>query len=352
MPQRKLQPAPVGWLARHSIRYLAGAGFADQTRTLLSRIGSESIAPCNGRAFRMPLRDQAALLNLAAELLRDPSAGFHLALQFDPREWGPLYYMLGSAGTLRKAIAREVQMASPLEEGFRAALRGEDALGLAFQFAGVERRLERQLTDFTVTAHLRMFRKFTERELVPRRVTFIHGSEGDVSEMQRYFGVEIGFGAEEDRLVFNPEDADLPCVDHDPFLETLMMELHDGSSASSDEPFRLTVEKALTARLGHGTVLLDDIAASLGVNRRKLARRLADEGERFSNILDRVRYDLAMRYLRQTRLPISQIGWLLGYGEASTFVRAVRRWTDSSPAALRRTAVGHETGDKASETKD
>jgi AraC-like DNA-binding protein len=40
-------------------------------------------------------------------------------------------------------------------------------------------------------------------------------------------------------------------------------------------------------------------------------------------------------YLRQRHLPLSEIAFLLGYSELSAFSRAVRRWSGTSPSALR-----------------
>jgi AraC-like DNA-binding protein len=74
-------------------------------------------------------------------------------------------------------------------------------------------------------------------------------------------------------------------------------------------------------------------AQRLGVSRRTLARRLASEGHTFGEILDRLRFDLAKRYLHEHDLQISNVGWLLGYQETSAFYQAFRRWTGKTPHA-------------------
>ena len=47
------------------------------------------------------------------------------------------------------------------------------------------------------------------------------------------------------------------------------------------------------------------------------------------------RYELALAYLKQRYLPLSEVAFLLGYSELSAFSRAVRRWTGESPKAIR-----------------
>ncbi len=55
----------------------------------------------------------------------------------------------------------------------------------------------------------------------------------------------------------------------------------------------------------------------------------------FASILDGLRAALALRYLEEPDLSISQIAWLLGYREVSSFTHAVKRWTGRTPKQLR-----------------
>ena len=72
------------------------------------------------------------------------------------------------------------------------------------------------------------------------------------------------------------------------------------------------------------------------MSERTFARRLAAEGLSFRAILDELRRDLAVGYLEETQLQISQIAWLLGFHQPSAFSHACRRWTGKSPMDFRR----------------
>jgi AraC-like DNA-binding protein len=50
---------------------------------------------------------------------------------------------------------------------------------------------------------------------------------------------------------------------------------------------------------------------------------------------------------RDTALSVSQIAEMLDYAEASTFTRAFRHWSGSTPCAWRRQALARDPGDKA-----
>ena len=71
------------------------------------------------------------------------------------------------------------------------------------------------------------------------------------------------------------------------------------------------------------------------MSRRTLIRKLGDEGAGFAEILDETRAALAKRYLAERDLQITEIAWLLGYQETSSFTHAFKRWTGMTPRQLR-----------------
>jgi len=77
-------------------------------------------------------------------------------------------------------------------------------------------------------------------------------------------------------------------------------------------------------------------ANMLNLSPRTYRRRLEREGHSYQELLDRVRAEHATRYLQNTRLPLSSIGYMVGFNDASNFRRAYQRWTGRSPADVRR----------------
>lgn len=193
--------------------------------------------------------------------------------------------------------------------------------------------------EFWMTYVLRLSRALTGRELVPSMVSFLHHREGDTAEMQRYYGCALMFGMARDCIVFDSAEAELPNVTADPFLHRFLLEYYDDAAArrhSGQSSLRTRVENAITSRLPNGTAIIGNIASDLGMSSRTLSRRLAEEGSSFSSILDDLRSSLANRYLLDSELSISQIAWLLGYTEVSSFAHAFQRWTGRSPTSARR----------------
>ena len=68
---------------------------------------------------------------------------------------------------------------------------------------------------------------------------------------------------------------------------------------------------------------------------RTLSRKLGRAGTSYFTILEELRKALAIRYLRESRLPLSEIAFLLGYSGLNSFSEAFRRWTGQSPGQFR-----------------
>jgi AraC-like DNA-binding protein len=128
--------------------------------------------------------------------------------------------------------------------------------------------------------------------------------------------------------------AQTPLPYADPYLNELLVRYCDEAIAArrkNSTTWQLKVENAIAPLLPHGQATIEKVAKGLGVARRTLTRRLASEGLTFRKVLNRLRIDLAKRYLQERDLPMSEIAWLLGYREPSAFNHAFKRWTGSTP---------------------
>src|SRR6202008_4974124 len=77
------------------------------------------------------------------------------------------------------------------------------------------------------------------------------------------------------------------------------------------------------------------IAKLLEVSDRSLRRQLREQGISFRVLLDELRMQIALKYLRTTRLANEDISLGLGFRDAANFRRAFRRWTNKSPSEIR-----------------
>jgi AraC-like DNA-binding protein len=83
----------------------------------------------------------------------------------------------------------------------------------------------------------------------------------------------------------------------------------------------------------------EKIAQQLHVTPRTLRRKLREQKTSLRGLLDELRMNLALKYLRDTDLATKGIAHALGYSETTSFRRALRRWTRSAPTDVRKQVI-------------
>jgi len=206
------------------------------------------------------------------------------------------------------------------------------------RYVGVSRHLDRHQIEFFVTVLVRLCRQLTGIRLVPTHVKLAHRRDGGCPEMTEFFGDKVEFDAAVDEVLFAPASRDMPVVSADHHLNKILIGYCEEALSRRPRkrgPFRSSVENAIVPLLPHGKARANEVSRRLGVSQRTLARRLSSEQMSFSSVLENLKIDLAERYLADEALSISQVAWLLGYQEVSSFTHAFKRWTSKTPRQVR-----------------
>jgi AraC-like DNA-binding protein len=332
-------PTAQGGLSRLAIAHLTSAGVP--VAPLLKRAGltPEVIADPEER---LSVRIQIRLLDEAAIALKDDCLGFTLARKFDPRELGLLYYIMASSQTLGDALKRVARYSQITNEALVVRYREGNRLIISLSYSGVPRHSDRHQIEFCMFAVLRVCRVLTGQNLVPQHFSIAHHRSEVASDMTRFVGTKVEFGADTDEFALNANARELPLIHADAYLNNLLLKNCEAALADRRgdmSQLRTRVENAISSFLPHGRVLVEDVARSLGMSKRTLARKLSDEGLNFTEILQQLRRDLAVRYLGDRKLHVSKIAWLLGFNEVSAFTHTFKRWTGKTPSQMRTAAA-------------
>ena len=192
--------------------------------------------------------------------------------------------------------------------------------------------------EFCMFGLLRICRMLTGQNLVPQYFSIAHHRSEVASDMTRFVGTKVEFGADTDEFALNANARELPLIHADTHLNDLLLKYCEAALANRPgdvSQLRTRVENAISSLLPHGRVLVGDVARNLGMSERTLGRKLADEELNFTQILQQLRRDLAVRYLDDRRLQVSKIAWLLGFHDVSAFTHACKRWTGKTPSQMR-----------------
>lgn len=328
-------PSTAGGVARLAYDRLRIAGL-DPAPVVLG--AGLTIGDIEDRKRRLDARAQVRMLELAAEALQDDCFGFHLARDFELGEVGLLYYVLASSERLADALRNAQRYLAINNEGVRLRVSSEGGLAIGLEYRNINRLSDRHQIEFWLITLVRICRTITSTRFAPKQVKLRHFRPETPADVRSYLGCEIDFAADRDETVFPSVIATLPVVGADAHLNKMLLDYAD-EALSHRAPGRVgarsQVEDQIAQLLPHGKANASVVARRLGMSRRTLARALSSEGIDFSTILETFREALAKRYLRENELPISQVAWLLGYREVSSFTHAFARWTGVTPKAFR-----------------
>jgi AraC-like DNA-binding protein len=172
---------------------------------------------------------------------------------------------------------------------------------------------------------------------LPRAVTFAHGPPRSLGSHRRVFGPRLQFEQERNALWLDRASLDTGLSSRSmpthAMLKKLLVARVDGAQAVAAK-----TEAAMRALMPFADCGREEVARLTNLSQRTLQRRLAEAGTSFQQLRDRVRADIALKYLRQSSLQAAQIAEILGYSEPAAFTRAFRRQHGLTPSAARRSA--------------
>jgi AraC-like DNA-binding protein len=283
----------------------------------------------------------SALLDLAFEkassLIPDPAFALRSAECWHPSNLGTLGYAWLSSGSLRTALKRMARYTRVIGQRMSARC-ADDELGLHFLYehGRGETRVGQTMADYTLALIVDMCRTNFGPALTLESVSLRRPVPKNPKPYQDFFSCPIHFGAAVDGFVLERHIADrpLPTSNHelattfDAILAKQLAEIANGDLESRCKAY-------LLEQLTSGEPSEEALARAMGMSPRTLQRRLGDLGMTYKGVLEKTRYDLALRYLDDPKKSVTDVTFLLGFSEQSAFTRAFKRWNGSAPTAYR-----------------
>ena len=178
----------------------------------------------------------------------------------------------------------------------------------------------------------------------PFEVTFSHAEPAGTAAYVRVFSelATIRFGQPSCGFNFPRQALEDRLPTADPKLHAVVRGLADRLllELPKADSFTARVRVLLMEGLARGKSSALDVAQALHVSPNTLTRKLAHEGTRFKDLSEEIRRSMALRYVGETDLALSEIAFLLGFSQAAAFHRAFKRWTEQTPLEYRNARRG------------
>lgn len=273
------------------------------------------------------------LLKLSAARSGDPLFGLKLGLSQGVSIFGPILYLLNNARTVGEALT-ELKQYFHLHMGaahVEVSAYG-DQIQLAYRVLDPGQPGINQGAELALGVGRKLLQTLMGENWQPHPMLLEHARQAPLTAYQKLLGVSPRFNSDTTALLLKPAELELPLSQADPTLHRLIREHLDTLQNLTDLELPGYVSNLLRDLLPQGRVTVDHIARCMAMSRRTLQRRLSDSGTSFQAVLDETRQKMALRYLRDSTLQVTQLSDLLGYADLSAFSRAFTRWFGMPPS--------------------
>jgi AraC-like DNA-binding protein len=291
-------------------------------------------------ATRVSLTQIVACCRNAISLSPDPMFAYRTGLRFHIPAYGMYGFAMLSSMDFRQTMRfaeQYHQLGAPLTDHAFAEVEGDGVWTITPKpHSQIDPILYRHVVELYFGIHTSLHRDVMGPQFAPRelRVTFQPPPDPDV--YARVLGAPVRYGQPRNQLVFDaawldgrPELGNAVTYAHvreicDRLLDEL--ERHEGVVGGVRHQLMSCLMRQMS---------LEDVAGQLGVSVRTLRRRLTEKGTSYRQIVDDLRREVAIKYLRDTDMTVEDIAFTLGFDDAANFRRAFRRWMSATPRQFR-----------------
>jgi AraC-like DNA-binding protein len=320
-------------LLLQKVEVLAALGL-DTTRILgLAGLSRERLTDPHGR---LPADANFSFWDATIRVSGDPAIGLKVGARLRTGALGSFEYLLRNSETFEHSLERADRFMRLVDDTARLELRkGEHVAILRIYRAGGY-----PLPPLDVEVLFSAAASILGRELPGARlsaVRFMHAAPADPSVYARHFGCPVAFGADANELQVPAALLQQRAPDADPNLGMVLEEYaaHLVTQLPTGDALVSAARGRLLEELKVGVPSPASVARALHLSERTLRRRLKAEGTSYQALLEGLREQLGRDYVACTREGFDAVANRLAFRDASTFFRAFKRWTGTTPAQYR-----------------
>jgi AraC-like DNA-binding protein len=277
------------------------------------------------------------ILEYCSTAFDDPLFGLRLAELQEPEVFGCVTALCRAASTFREAVQGFIDyipvVHSPVP--MMELAEGKETAELRWS-VHTDLGQNNQANYQAAMLNLKLLRLVGGRAFAPSYVNLaVDVRRKDVADIENRIGCKFHGRSDMNAVAFPSALLDQPVASSNRLLFRLLGGYLDRVKAVSRTTIVQRVEDYVRGALPSGQCSIERCAKKLGSSVRTLQSHLSQRGLRFSDILEQQRIDLAKSYLAQGQLSLDEVAVLLGYSEQTSFGRAFKRWTGSTPQRFR-----------------
>lgn len=286
---------------------------------------------------RLPAEKVVSLLERSARLCGRADFALTMAEARRLKDFGAISLLILHQPTLRDVLSTMTRQLNKLNEALAMHVVDDGELAIIKEELVVDvPGAKAQCIELIVGTMYGLLRDFLGSDWRAVGVHFTHAAPADVSTHRRFLRGPIEFESAFNGIAMPVSDLQTPNRAGNPALAHYAQQYLDTVQPDTPKSVIGEVRKAIYLLLPIGAASVGRVARGLDLHQRTLQRRLAAEGQEFSDLVNQARRDLALRYIGDKRHSITRISETLGYGQVSSFTRWFSAEFGVSPAEWRR----------------
>ncbi|MBV1881499.1 MAG: AraC family transcriptional regulator [Pseudomonadales bacterium] len=336
----------IGDVASDYLKQLldTAASLGADRSVLLKRIGIEEEA-LTDPSVRFDLTQLMKLGYVAIEMTGDPSLGLRFGASSTVMRIGYSGLTAMSSPNLGAALDILIEFEALTTRSYRGSssyIASEEGAAIAsFYSIAPYNNYTLFIVDIVLSGWYNLVKWLTGKEDLVEEVHFEFDTPEYQPLYQDYFNCPVLFGQSSNSLILAKSALQIPVIYYNPHMHQSLRTLCEQQLREifRKETFGDKVQKIIGPVLHTKTPTIETTAETLGIPTWTLRRKLKEENLSFQALVDNMRKDLALGYMRDTELSFGEIAYTLGFSTPGAFQRAFKRWTNSTPGEYRRSKL-------------
>jgi AraC-like DNA-binding protein len=170
----------------------------------------------------------------------------------------------------------------------------------------------------------------------PTDVCLVQEEPTSIRHYLKTFKLRPNFNAIQNSILFSSHWLTKNLPEMNPMINTLVQEKIKSLEQSCSDDLPNKVRRVLRDSLFNNSCTLEYMSNIFSLNSRTFNRRLADSGVHYQQLVDDIRFEISRQMLSDSEQTINDIALSLHFSDSRSFIRAFKRWSDTTPARWRK----------------
>lgn len=308
------------------------------SRTKLADQLSISVLDLSTPDYNISSEQISKAFNLGFKLSEDPLFGIRYGLKLTKSFSSVLGVLLASCKNIDEALNYFCKYEKVVDRTSETKYRIIDkCIEISMLFLD-NNPLPQEYIEYKVAGFIAYLRNLTaEDSITSLQVNFNHSPLSGISEYEKILGCPVSFNNENICIRFSKSIMDMLIQEPNHLLKKLMInEAQKIMIPYKEKPsYANKVREQVYSHSGNIIPTLSEVANTFAISERQLQIHLKSEGFSFSSIINQYKMETALEFLKNPMNTVDEIAYILGFSERSSFDRAFKRWTKTTPIEYR-----------------